>query len=206
MKQTYRFFDGGTIEFDDRKSVKALIAAAFDAFDYYEPMGMEIVTLFQAHHPDTTSGWFTTDVARCCAEEIKNPNELCFAYHMPYVFYFAEGGWGHHMTDLGNRPPMDNAVALELLFDDFRNTVVINGAYTFSDIIAALKKAEYIDQCCRAVEVIPGPCPDKAWRLSLTDPIMKAPLTELDAALARRMKERHPCDEEAAVSFALRIC
>ena len=49
MKQKFFFFDGGEIEFDDRRSVKELIEYAFESFGYYEPMGMEIVTLFQAN-------------------------------------------------------------------------------------------------------------------------------------------------------------
>ena len=72
MIQKYTFCDGGTLEFDDSKSVKELIEYAFDTFGYYEPMGMDIVTLFQAHHPNTTTGWFTTDTTLRCADEIQN--------------------------------------------------------------------------------------------------------------------------------------
>ena len=190
MNRAYTFFDGGTLEFDDRKSVKELIVHAFNRFELYEPLGMDCVTLFQAHHPDTSVGWFTTDVTLSCAEEIKNPDELCFAYHMPNVFYFAEGGWGHHMKALGNRPPIDNEVALSLRFEDFNNTVIVNGKYTFTDVIGLLKRTEYIDGDCRRIKVIPIGCADKAYVLSVEDPITKVCLSEFDEMLDRYNAER----------------
>lgn len=154
MIQKYTFFDGGSIEFEDTKSVKALIAYAFEEFGFYEPLGMEIVTLFQAHHPETDVGWFTTDTSRRCVDEIKNPEELCFAYHMPGVFYFAEGGWGHHMPELGNHPEIPNAVSLPLRFDDFQNTVMINGEFRLRDVVTALKNAEYIPPDASRIRVL----------------------------------------------------
>lgn len=52
MIQKYKFEgENDFIEFDDSKSVKELINYAFDKFDYFEPAGIEIVTLFQCHHP-----------------------------------------------------------------------------------------------------------------------------------------------------------
>ncbi len=207
MMQTYCFFDGGEVEFDDRKSVKELIEFAFDTFDYYEPMGMEIVTLFQAHYPDSNTGWFTTDVTRLCAEEIKNPRELCFAYHMKNVFYFAEGGWGHHMPDLGNHPKIPHAVSLHLRFEDFRNTVIINGSYCFEDIIRVLQKTEYIDDSCRFIQVIPIGCADKSYLIPLSDPIMKLRLTELEKALDKYNAERLQLSKGDFISAVeLRIC
>lgn len=178
MKQKYTFFDGGTIKFDDKKSVKELIAAAFDSFDYYEPLGMDIVTLFQAHHSKTNTGWFTTDVEVSCAEEIENPNELCFAYHLPNVFYFAEGGWGHHMAELGNHPEIPNAVSLSLRFDDFDNTLVINGQYSFNDIIHTLKRADYIPDSCKFIKVIPIGCGHKSYSIPFSDSLMSICLTD----------------------------
>ena len=177
MKQKYTFFDGGTLEFDDSKSVKELIEYAFDTFDYYEPMGMNVLTLFQAHHPDTTTGWFTTDVTLRCADEIRNRDELLFAYHLPDIFYFAEGGWGHHMRELGNRPSIANELALTLRFKDFDNTIIINGSYTFMDIVRVLKKTEYIDSDCNAVRVLPVGVA-QSYSVPLSDPIMEMRLTE----------------------------
>ena len=177
MIQTYTFCDGGSLEFDDSKSVKELIEYAFDTFGFYEPMGMDIVTIFQAQHPDTNTGWFTTDTSLCCADEIKNRDWLCFAYHLPDVFYFAEGGWGHHMWQLDNRPKIPDEVHLNLRFSEFDNTVVINGKYTFMDIVHALKQSEYISADCSAVRVLligTG----KTYSIPFLDPIMKMCLSE----------------------------
>lgn len=41
MNKEYCFFDGGRVEFDDRKSVRELIQYAFNKLDYYEPLGMD---------------------------------------------------------------------------------------------------------------------------------------------------------------------
>ena len=199
MKQKYVFFDGGEIEFDDRKSVRDLIAFAFESFGYYEPMGMDIVTLFQAHHPDTNTGWFTTDVALSCAEEIRKPEELCFAYHLPNVFYFAEGGWGHHMAELGNHPPIDNAVALDIWFDDFRNTVVINGTYTLNDIVRVLRRTGYLGDDRYYVEVIPVGCSTKTNLIPFSDPKMKVRLIDLETILDKYDPQRIPLSEGGSV-------
>jgi len=177
MKKKYTFWDGGTLEFDDSKSVKELIEHAFNTFGYYEPMGMDVVTIFQAHHPSTNNGWFTTDVTLRCADEISNCDLLCFAYHMPDVFYFAEGGWGHHMPDLGNRPRIPNEVSLKLVFEDFDNTIVINGNYTFMDVVRALKQSDYISFDCNAVRIHPLGVA-KSYLIPFSDPIMRMRLTE----------------------------
>jgi len=195
LNQTYKFFDGGTIKFDDQRSVKDLIAYAFQSFDYCEPMGMDVVTIFQTHHPNSRTGWFTTDTSLRCAEEIKSPNELCFAYYSPNVFYFAEGGWGHGMTGLGNRPKIDNEVALNLRIDDSRNTVVINGKYTFKDVINFLKETEYIDRRCNYIEVCPIGCIEKSYTLPFKDPIMNMCLSDFEKELEKYTIERiHPDD------------
>lgn len=177
MIQKYTFCDGGTLEFDDSKSIKELIEYAFDTFDYYEPLGMDIVTLFQAHHPDTSTGWITTNTALRCADEIKNRDWLCFAYYIPNVFYFAEGGWGHHMKDLGNRPLIPNEISLCLRFDDFDNTIVINGNLTFLDVVRFLKQGEYIDSNCKVVKAL-AVGDGQSYSIPLSDPIMTMCLTE----------------------------
>lgn len=145
MKKTYDFFEGEEpLLFDDTKSVRELIQYAFDRFGYYEPAGMEIVTLFQPQ-ARTTSGWFTTDASRACADEITVAKNLCFAYHKPNAFYFAEGGWGHHMLCLGNHPQIDNPVLLHLRFENFNHSVVINGGHTFKNIIRYLMQTGYLE-------------------------------------------------------------
>lgn len=139
MIREYRFFDGGTIRFDDKRTVGELLRAAFDEFGFTEPFGMDIVTLYQpAFAKGSYTGWFTTDKLNSCAKEIEKADDLYFAYCKPGVFYFAEGGWGHHMIKLGNRPKLEDPVAISLRFEDFHHTVVIAGKFTFGDIIREL--------------------------------------------------------------------
>lgn len=185
MKQTYTFFEGGPVEFDDEKTVRELIAYAFDQFDFYEPLGMDTVTLFQAHHPDTDDGWFTTDTGRTCAQEIKNPHDLFFGYHIPNVLYYAEGGWGHHMPRLGNHPHIPNAVPLTLQFEESDHTMVINGDYRLSDIISIFRNAEYIPQTCDRIRIIPIGCADRSYSIPFSDPLVRLPLADLPAAIAQ---------------------
>lgn len=207
MKQSYTFFDGGKIEFDSERSVRELVAYAFDTFGYYEPAGMELVTLFQGHHPDTNTGWITTDLSLKCADEIKDRDNLFFAYYLPNVFYFAEGGWGHHMPFLGNRPHIDDAVSISLRFEDFENTVVVNGKYTFNDIISFLKRNEYIDDICSGVIAIPIGCATKSYRIPFTDPIIKQPLKEFTVTLEKYNSERIHLDSGEFISnTVLEIC
>ena len=143
MKKQYHFFGEDPIWFDDDKTFRELIVYAFDCFEYYEPCGMNIVTVFQCHHPKSNTGWFTTDVSKKCSEEIVNPDELCFAYNLPNVFYYAEGGWGHHMPELGNYPIVPDPVCLKFRFEDFDNSVVINGNYCMRDVIWFLRHTGY---------------------------------------------------------------
>lgn len=189
MIQKYSFFEGGTIEFDDNRTVKELIEYAFDTFDYYEPLGMDIVTLFQAHHPETNTGWFTRDVELRCADEIKNPSELCFAYYMPEVFYFSEGGWGDHMTELENRPHIPNAVSMKIRFEDFNNTVVINGDYCFMDIIRTLQKAEYISENVKHIRVLCVGNPDASYLIPVADECLNVCLTEFMESIKQKTDE-----------------
>lgn len=190
MMIKYTFFDGGTINFDDEKRVKDLIRYAFDEFEYFEPIGMEYVTIFQCHHSKTNTGWFTTDINNTCREEIENPDELCFAYHMPEVFYFAEGGWGHHMRELGNHPEIPNAVEIILRFTDFYNTVVINGKYCLNDIVHFLKKSEYISAASKMIRIIAvygnlSSYLNNSYIIPLSDPIMNVKLSDFDEEILK---------------------
>lgn len=185
MIKNYTFFDGGTISFNDEKKVKELIRYAFDEFDYYEPIGIEYVTIFQCHHSKTNTGWFTKDTNNSCCDEIENPDELCFAYYVPEVFYFAEGGWGHHMRELGNHPEIPNPVDIKLRFTDFNNTVIINGKYCLNDIVQLLKDSEYISDECRMIRIIAiyGDLSFhhvNSYVIRLSDPIMNVKLSNLD--------------------------
>ena len=195
MKQNYTFFADGTVEFDDSRSVRELLAYAFEKFDYYEPFGMAAVTVFQAHHPDTNTGWFTTDTEACCADEIKNPAELCFAYHMPGVFYYAEGGWGHHMPHLGNHPEIPAAVSLHLRFEDFDHTVVLNGNYSFRRFLTMLQRIGYVpDEVSRILVQLIG-CPKGNYFIPADDPLLDVSLTEFVQEIRSRsdriQEERH---------------
>ena len=138
MIKEYYFSGDGAILFDDQKSVKALIRAAFETFEYYEPMGFDTVTVFQAHHPATDNGWFTNDTSKSCAEEIKCSDCLCFAYHIPGVLYYAEGGWGR---DIGNAPALDRKTYLHLRFEDFDHNVAFNGSLAVGEVLGLFKKA-----------------------------------------------------------------
>lgn len=138
--------DGVTeIKFDDRKTVRELVKYIFELFDYYELFGMEIVTLFQAHSQKKDNGWFISNLDSACHEAIDDPTSLlCIAYYKPGIFYYVEGGWGHHMIELGNHPIIPSPVMLHIRFDGFDNSVVINGNYSFKQVIDELIRVGYL--------------------------------------------------------------
>lgn len=102
---------------------------------------------------------------------------------MPNVFYFAEGGWGHHMLHLGNHPQIDNPVLLHLRFDDFDNSVVINGKYTFENIISFLKRTNYLPRevCSLLIRAI-NPYQEPSL-ISFDSELMRLQLTEFEKTL-----------------------
>lgn len=183
MKQ-YHFFGEEPIWFDDDKTVRELVAYAFDCFDYFEPCGMDIVTVFQCHHPKSNTGWFTTDVSKKCSEEIVNPDELCFAYNFPNVFYYAEGGWGHHMPELGNHPSIPNPVCLKLRFEDFNNSVVINGSYCMRDVVRFLTNTGYISQDKSCLKIYPVGISEGPYSIRFSDVIMNERLSDFENSIA----------------------
>lgn len=192
MIREYRFDSNNTLKFEDSKSVKELIQTAFDSFDYYEPYGIDIVTIFQSHHSKTSTGWFTLDRNRRCVEEIEDSSSLFFAYYMPDVFYYAEGGWGHHMTELGNHPVIPSSVAMKLRFDDFNNTVVINGKYNLKDIVKSLKRVEYISNEAHFIRIkaVYGDMRQRnnsMYSVPSQDAIMTIPLSEHEGELKKRL-------------------
>ena len=183
MYRRFAFSGEEPLFFDDMKPVKELIQYAFNEYGYYEPAGMEIVTLFQPYSSHTSTGWFTTDTSRLCVDEIENAENLCFAYHMPNVFYFAEGGWGHHMWHLGNHPQIDNPVNLRLRFDDFNHSVVINGKYRFEDIIFFLKATSYLSEGASSL-LVRAITPYKApYSIPFSSDLMHLPLMEFEKKL-----------------------
>lgn len=188
MRQ-YTFFDGGAVEFDEKKSVRELIEYAFDSFDYYEPLGIDAVTVFQPNCSKTSTGWFTTDVTLSCEEEIGDSSNLCFAYHIPNVFYFAEGGWDSHMLDLGNHPKIDNAIDIDIRLDGKENTVVINGSYSFNDIVKKLKSVDYISSKLNHVNVFYKGSNLQFDKIYFSDELLDLPLTKLKEIIRQRAEK-----------------
>lgn len=185
MIQKYNFCNNEDfVYFDDERTVKELLRNALDTFGYYEPFGLETVTLFQVHHPGSNYGWFTTDVSKHCKEEIVGDKYwLCFAYSMPNIFYYAEGGWGHHMAELGNHPNIDNPIMIHMRFEEFNHTVVFNGNLSFDYVIDLFQSVEYIpgNASCLKINAINPYFPP--YEVKFTDELMKIPLIEFDKQL-----------------------
>lgn len=185
MIKTYKFFGENPLEFEDTKTVKELLEYAFEEFGYYEPFGMDKVTVFQAYHPSGNYGWFTCDTTRKCSDEIKNRNELCFAYYIPDFLYFAEGGWGHHMKELGGHPEFSNPVSIKLRFEDFNHTVVFEGTHSFREVLNLLKRVGYIDESIERIIIHVCAYPNSYYTqyLDCHNSILDAPMVEFDKAL-----------------------
>lgn len=115
------------METDDSISVKELIEILLERIDCYEPLGIDSVRIFEGYSEKNNSGWYIDNILQTCDKAIDNPNDLYLTYHMPDIFFYVEGGWGHHMASLGNCPVIPNAVSIHIRFEDFDNTVVING-------------------------------------------------------------------------------
>ena len=137
--------DDVVMETDDSISVKELIEILMERTDCYEPLGIDCVRIFEGYSEKSLSGWYIDDISQTCDKAIDNPNDLYLAYHMPDIFFYAEGGWGHHMAKLGNSPVIPNAVSLHIRFEEFDNTVVVNGAYSLREMISFIEKSGYLD-------------------------------------------------------------
>ena len=86
------------------------------------------------------------------------------------------------MLHLGNHPHIDDPVLLHLRLNDFDNSVVINGMYTFKQIISFLKRTGYLteDVCSmqiRALNAYP-------YYISFGSELMYLPLTEFEKKLS----------------------
>ena len=176
MIQIYKFFgENSSLEFDDSKTVKELIQYAFEQFDYYEPFGMDTVTIYQSGHAH-----FTLDTSRKCSEEIKNLDGICFAYHIPNFLYYAEGGWGHHMPELSNHPVFNNPVSLKIKFEDFNHTVIFEGTHSFREVLKLLKRVGYIDESIERIkiQVLAYPNPNYTEYIDCHNPILDTPMIE----------------------------
>lgn len=179
MIKTYDFGGDGSLEFEDSKTVKELIQFAFDQFGYYEPFGMNSITIYQ---PD--SAHFTLDTLKRCDEEIKD-TLLCFAYHIPGFLYYAEGGWGHHMIELPNHPVFQSPVPLKLKFEDFNHTVVFEGTHSFREVLNLLQQVGYIEDSISQIEihVLAYPATNYSLYIDLCDSILDAPISEFKKTL-----------------------
>ena len=141
MERLYRFFDMVDVVFDDERSVKELMEHVFEESGYYEPVGMDIVTVY-----DASKYYVVTDTSKKCKDEL-NPfgnNGFTVAYLKKDAFFFAEGGWGHHMIDMNAAKLISNPINVKVIFDDFNNSVVINGNIKLGEIYSFLLDATYI--------------------------------------------------------------
>lgn len=185
MIKEYHFFGEELIKFDDSKTVKELVEYAFDEFGYYEPFGMDTVTVFQCYHSKSSNGWFTQDPLRLCKNEIENRDELCFAYYIPGFLYYAEGGWGHHMPSLGNHPEFSHPIPLKLKFEEFDHTVVFEGTHAFREVLDVLEKVGYIEKPISqiTVQVLAYPKANYVKFIESCDPVLDAPIIDLEKSL-----------------------
>jgi hypothetical protein len=138
----YDIFDMGSVEFDENRTIAELVSDVFAQYDYYEPMGMDAVTVYDLH-----TRQIQTDRTRTCKEAGLH-RELCIAYYKPPYFYYVEGGWGHHMIQMHARADIPDAVSFQLRFEDFKGSPVINGNATLGQLFTFLKRCEYIDADC----------------------------------------------------------
>ena len=143
MERLYHFFDMEDVVFDDERTVKELMERVFEESGYYEPMGMDIVTVY-----DASKYYVVTDTSKKCKDEL-NPsgrNGFAVAYLKKDKFFFAEGGWGHHMIDMNAARLIGNPINIRVVFDDFKNSVVVNGNLTLGEIYAFLCDTTYISR------------------------------------------------------------
>lgn len=182
MIKTFHFLGESSLEFDDAKTVKELIQYAFEHFGYYEPFGMNTVTIYQSNYAH-----FTLDTSRKCREEIKDLNGLCFAYYIPGLLYYAEGGWGHHMLELPNHPEFSLPVSLKLKFDNFDHTVVFEGRRSFREVLKLLKRVGYIDESLKRIkiQVLAYPKPNYVKYIDCQNFILDAPMVEFYKTLPK---------------------
>lgn len=135
---------------------------------------MDTVTIYQ-----TGFAHFTLDTSRKCCEKIKDPYGLCFAYYIPGFLYYAEGGWGHHMSELSNHPVFNNSVSLKLKFEDFDHTVVFEGSHSFREILDLLKQVGYVNNSILqiTIQVLAYPNANYTKHVDCSDVILDAPMT-----------------------------
>ncbi len=141
MKRQYRFFDMEDVVFDDKKTVRELVEYVFEQSGYYEPMGMDVVTVY-----DASKYYVVTDPSKKCKDELdpSGGNGFTIAYLKEDKFFFAEGGWGHHMIDMNAAKLIRDPININVIFNGFDHSVVIHGALTLGEIYSFLRDTTYI--------------------------------------------------------------
>ena len=145
--KTYKVFGVGEVEIDEDKTIAELVETAFVLYDYWEPAGLELVTIYDAENFN-----IVLDRNMTC-KEAGLGKLLCIAYFKPNVFFYVEGGWGHHMIQMNAAKYIEDPVSFKLIFDDFNGSPVINGNITLRQIFAFLADAGYIDENCHLFEI-----------------------------------------------------
>lgn len=120
---------------------------AFILYDYWEPAGLELVTIYDAENFN-----IVLDRNMTCKEACLG-NLLCIAYFKPNVFFYVEGGWGHQMIQMNAAKHIEDPVSFKLIFEDFNGSPVINGNITLRQLFAFLTDAGYIDEDCHMFEI-----------------------------------------------------
>lgn len=181
MIHKYLFFNEKTIEFDSTRTIKELIEYAFEQFEYYEPFGIETVTVYQCDPRHQ----FIVDTSQKCEDVLADGSRLCFAYHIPGVLYYAEGGWGHHMHELVNHPVLETPVSLKLKFEEFDHTVVFEGSHSFREILNLLYKVGYIEneKPTVTVQVLAYPQPNYSEKIYFDNSILDKSMTDFEKTL-----------------------
>lgn len=183
MIKTYSFLGEDSLEFDDSRSVKDLVEYAFDTFGYYEPFGMDAVTVYQ-YDP---SHRFVIDSSLKCRDVLNDGNRLCFAYFVPETLYYVEGGWGHHMHELVGHPDFKNPVSLKLKFDEFDHTVVFEGTQSFRKILNLLYRVGYIEseRPITTIQVMRDSQQNYYEKIYFEDPILDKSILEFGRMLEK---------------------
>lgn len=182
-RQKYLFLNEKPIEFDSSRTIKELMEYAFEQFDYYEPFGIEAVTVYQ-YDPRHQ---FIVDTSQKCEDVLADGSRLCFAYYIPEVLYYAEGGWGHHMHELVNHPVLEMPVSLKLKFEEFDHTVVFSGAHSFREILNLLYKVGYIEneKPTVTVQVLAHPQPNYSEKIYFDNPILDRTIADFEKILEK---------------------
>lgn len=164
MKE-YNFFDTEekiSILFDENKTISDLINAVFEKYDFYEPNGIECVTVYdmQGYH-------VVTNRMHTLAEEHLS-SELCFAYYLPGEFLYVEGGWGHHMIQMDACRSIKEPLMFEIEINKntTKRNMVCSSEFTVQQLYNGL--VAYFDDKRTRIEVYETyyvPSFTKGWQL-----------------------------------------